>query len=377
MAIGTGAAILGSSLIGGASSLLGNKKKQTTTATNQAPAYLQPYLNQAAGNASSLYQGGGQQYYQGPGVVGMSDQTRQALQGIAGRAQDGSPLVGAANDFVSGGLKARLTSAFGAPAFNASQFQGGTGNPYANTANPYGAASNPYLDATFNKAALSTQNQLASEFARSGRNVGASQGLRSQQLNDLATNIYGGAYENERNRGLGYDQQLLGIGATGYENAQSRGLSAFEGAQGRQMQSAENAQDRQLSDISQQRSLQQGLLGAVLPLANQDYTDLEQLGKVGSGYDAYNQGVLTDEINRYNQNQARPYQALDDYIRRLTTMQGNTGTQTTTGPGAQSNVLGSAIGGGLLGSQLFGQNGIFGKSGISSDEALKYSLGGF
>lgn len=58
-------------------------------------------------------------------------------------------------------------------------------------------------------------------------------------------------------------------------------------------------------------------------------------------------------------------------------MQGNTGTQTTTGPGAQSNVLGSAIGGGLLGSQLFGQNGIFGKSGISSDEALKYSLGGF
>jgi hypothetical protein len=67
--------------------------------------------------------------------------------------------------------------------------------------------SNPYLDQTFNKAALATQNQLASEFARSGRNVGASEGLRSQQLNDLATGIYGGAYDQERNR----QNQVLGM----------------------------------------------------------------------------------------------------------------------------------------------------------------------
>lgn len=67
--------------------------------------------------------------------------------------------------------------------------------------------SNPYLDQTFNQAALATQNQLASQFAGSGRNIDASQGLRSQQLNNLATGIYGGAYENERNR----QQQALGM----------------------------------------------------------------------------------------------------------------------------------------------------------------------
>jgi hypothetical protein len=63
--------------------------------------------------------------------------------------------------------------------------------------NPNG---NPYLDQTFDMAALRTQNQLSSEFARGGRNVEASQPIRSQQLGDLATQIYGGAYDAERNR---------------------------------------------------------------------------------------------------------------------------------------------------------------------------------
>jgi hypothetical protein len=86
--------------------------------------------------------------------------------------------------------------------------------------------SNPYLDQTFNRAALQTQNQLASEFARSGRSVDASEGLRSQQLNDLANQIYGGAY-------------------------------------------------------GQERQLMQGTLPFAQSLANQDYFDISQLGNVG------------------------------------------------------------------------------------------------
>jgi hypothetical protein len=84
------------------------------------------------------------------------------------RALQGSPVTGAAQDYVTRSL------------------QGGF------------LGSNPYLDQTFNRAALQTQNQLASEFARSGRSVDASEGLRSQQLNDLANQIYGGAYGQER-----------------------------------------------------------------------------------------------------------------------------------------------------------------------------------
>jgi len=71
--------------------------------------------------------------------------------------------------------------------------------------------SNPYIDQTFNRAAQATQGQLASQFAGSGRNVDASQGNRAQQLNDLASQIYGGNYANERQlmQGtLGYAQPL-------------------------------------------------------------------------------------------------------------------------------------------------------------------------
>ncbi len=93
--------------------------------------------------------------------------------------------------------------------------------------------SNPYLDATFDKAALQTQNQLASQFAGSGRNIDASQGLRSQQLNDLATGIYGGAYDAERNRQqqvLGMSPQLEAANYQGYDRllgvgAQREGLA--------------------------------------------------------------------------------------------------------------------------------------------------------
>lgn len=55
-------------------------------------------------------------------------------------------------------------------------------------------AQNPYLNSMFNQAADSTQNRLASEFAGAGRGVTNSLPLRSDELNNLATNIYGGAY---------------------------------------------------------------------------------------------------------------------------------------------------------------------------------------
>jgi hypothetical protein len=113
------------------------------------------------------------------------------------RAMGGSPVTRSAQDYVTNSL------------------QGGF------------LGSNPYLDQTFNRAALQTQNQLASEFGRAGRSVDASEGLRSQQLNDLAGNIYGGAYDAERNR-------------------------------------------------------MQGVLGSAIPLANQDYVDASQLGGVGA-----------------------------------------------------------------------------------------------
>lgn len=75
-----------------------------------------------------------------------------------------------------------------------------------------GGGINPYLDTVFGAAADATQNRLASEFARAGRNVSASLPARSQELQQLAAGIYGPGYEAERQRQFGSLLPLLGAG---------------------------------------------------------------------------------------------------------------------------------------------------------------------
>lgn len=149
----------------------GGSGNQTTRI--EPPNYQLPYLQSGLSQAQGLYN-------QGPRVVPFAPQTEAALAGMTTRASQGSPLNTSAQNYTQQTL------------------QGGF------------LGSNPYLDATFNRAALATQNQLDSQYARAGRNVSAGQPIRAQQLNDLATSIYGGAYENERNR----QQQVLPLAPT-------------------------------------------------------------------------------------------------------------------------------------------------------------------
>ena len=71
-------------------------------------------------------------------------------------------------------------------------------NYTTNAANGAYLNSNPYLDSTFNQAANAVQNKVGSEFAGSGRNLEASIPVQNDQMNQLATSIYGGNYANER-----------------------------------------------------------------------------------------------------------------------------------------------------------------------------------
>lgn len=60
--------------------------------------------------------------------------------------------------------------------------------------------SNPFLQGTFDRAADLTRTRLSSEFAGAGRNLGASLPARSDELQSLASGIFGGNFQNERNR---------------------------------------------------------------------------------------------------------------------------------------------------------------------------------
>lgn len=91
---------------------------------------------------------------------------------------------------------------------------------------------NPYLDRTFDRASSRVRQGLDTQFAQAGRyGSDAHQNVMADQYNDLATSIYGGAYDRERGymdraavmlptlygQDINNLQGLLSIGAT--ENA--------------------------------------------------------------------------------------------------------------------------------------------------------------
>jgi len=185
-----------------------------STQRTEPPKYQLPFLQHGVQSARTLFD----QQWQNPAniVAPQNGATIDALRGMEGMARNGNPVTGSAGNLAQQTLQGGFLGA------------------------------NPWLDQTFNRAALATQNQLASQFARSGRNIDASQDLRSGQLNDLATQIYGGNYEAERNRqqqvlgmspALGQAQytdfdRLLGVGQTqeGYhqQNLDARGTALDE-----------------------------------------------------------------------------------------------------------------------------------------------------
>lgn len=478
------------SLIGLAGGLAsGGTKNQRVTTTNEPPAYLLPYLQNAAQGATGLYNQGGPQYYPGATLAPQSQNTLDALSGISARARAGSPLVGAAQNYVQQGLQQPISSNLGAvgnpyaspvaTGSAANPYAGAIGtdtsanpyatavgtntapnpyaqavgtdtsanpyasavtagtqaqNPYASVPNLFGGATNPYLDATFDHALQKAQSGVESQYQRAGRNIGASAPVMGDIASSLATQIYAPAYESERNRQLQYQTQLNDIGSGAFENQQGRqlqsglnaqnvGSQSIENARSRQLQSGlqaqgigantydqqsaqqlqaalaaqgiggqsvensrarqltaglqgqsigantydqqqaqalqaglagqsigaqgfENAHQRQLSDIQSQRSFMDSLLGYSSPLAAQDYMDLSQLQGAGAAQDFYNQQTIDDSRARYDYGQNQPGQQMDDYIRRLTGLAGNYGTQTQNTPQYQNsaaNALGYAM----------------------------------
>lgn len=275
-----------------------------TTTTNEPPAFIQPYMQYGAQQAYAQYQNGGPQYYPGNTVVPFSSQTEQALGLTEQRALNGSDVNNAAQDYAARTLNTTPTSQFGSGA------------------NPYGSVNNPYLDATFNKAADSVQQRLGSQFAGAGRNTDASRAVNADELTNLSNAVYGGAYENERNRGFAYEQA---------------------------------ERDRMAQDLDRQRSMQFGVAGLAPQLANQDYVDLQALGGVGGQVEDLAGRLMEDQAARWDFDQNASQTNLDNYLARITgAYPGATSTQTTpTYRNRTAGAAGGAMAGAQLGSQIY------------------------
>ena len=94
-------------------------------------------------------------------------------------------------------------------------------------------------------------------------------------------------------------------------------------------------------------------------MAQQDYNDLSMLGQAGQGYDQYNQNLINADVSKYNYNQNKDWNYLNDYIGLLNGATGSSSTTTTpqqgsTAGGAITGALGGAMGGAYLGSIIPG-----------------------
>jgi hypothetical protein len=214
-------------------------------------------------------------YFPESTVVPISQDTETSLNMIRDRAMQGSPLTDAAKS------QAQNT------------IQGNYLDP----------SSNPWLAGTFNDAANQAKSQVNSAFSSAGRyGSGAHTGVLADKMNELATSIYGGNYQQERGR--------------------------------------------------------QTAMTALAPtLAANDYADANALSSVGNVREQQAGNELQDKINRFNYLENVPYMKLQQYSGLLNGLGGLGGTSTQTSPlyrtGSAAGILGGASTGSGIGSSLF------------------------
>lgn len=243
---------------------------------------------------------------------------------------------------------------------------------------------NPYVNRMFGQASRAVGDQfrenvmpgIASMFSGAGR-FGSNQmaeGLDMAEenygrvLDDLATQIYGGNYANER----GLQQQALGqLGQFGLASTGQRQQALTNiGQLGLAGQSQQIGALGELgTNFTRERALQQGAAGMAPALNQADYFGPGMLSGAGAQQDAYVQSLINADIARYNFGQNAPNQELA-FLSNI--LQGAPMGATTSMSGAGGNPLLGMLGGYQMGNAfqgMFGGGGGFstGLEGMSPD----------
>lgn len=324
-----------------------------------------PYLKYGMQEAQNLYQSNLPSYYPGSTVAAQSPETLAGIQALASRGMMGSPLVQGAQAQQAGTIGGQfLNSNPGNPTFQAAA-SGGMVNPalgmtqdmaqnyQANpalgmlqqTAQGDFIGQNPYLDAQFDRAAGKMRSNVDSLFSSAGRyGSNAHQGTLQEGLGDLATSLYGGAYNQERANQLAAQQALGGFANQDFANrlgaigqlgglAQQGFANQFAGAQGL------------AGTYGQERGFQEAASGNAPGLAQSDYQDIAAVQQAGALRDQYGQQLLNADIARHDFAQNIPAQKLAQYMALVNG--GTVGGTVTSQVPSQNNMLGQLGGLGL------------------------------
>lgn len=248
----------------------GGGSKMTSNTYSQPPAYVARALKSAMPRAQELYGMGGPKYFPGETLAPMSKASTDALDLIEARARAGSPVTREAQGLLQSTLRGDYLDA------------------------------NPWLDATYEKALGAVRSAVDSKYGLAYRTgSGAEANAFVSGAAGLATDIYGGNYQSERDR----------------------------------MMTA---------------------LGLVPEISGLDYKDMQALADVGGVRDTRAQQEIDDAKARWDYEQQMPYNIYDWYLSALqghavgsnkaTTSSGTTGGMSQAGRAAVSGV-----GGGLSG----------------------------
>jgi hypothetical protein len=305
---------------------MGGGGSQTTTQTTEPWSEQKPYLTKGFSEAEQIYNQGPQEYFPGQTYVDPSAATQSGIQGQINQA--GQPSV--TGD---------------ASGYAANTLQGNTDNPYASmlnqgesglTATSQGAYlnSNPYLDQTFDSAAGKLGEQFSDTVmpnigAQFGMSGGAGSALHQElaakaggqftdSLSSLASDIYGGNYQQERARQDAASGNLMGTGAGLYGTG---------------------VQERM------------GAAGLAPTLDQAGYLPSQMMQDAGKKQEGYEGAELEDQINRFNFEQNAPLANLQDYMSMISGNYGGTsvssaqnkGSNLATGIGSLATLL-SAFG---------------------------------
>jgi hypothetical protein len=322
---------------------------QTTTQTsNNAPwSGAQPALGTALTAAQNEFAQGAPAYYPGQTVAGFNDLQNTGINNAASKAMSADPLQTQG----MGALGSALNPT-NAPGYNqtANVAQGGQTNPFLGGIETMSqGGQNPYLDATFKQGANQIQNATDTTFARAGRGLnggGAYADTLTRSLGDYATNLYGGAYENDQNRQL----SALGLGAQTANQDTANQTNAFG----------------QLSGIQNQQN-QTGLNGVNALNGFQDYGygNDNRLMDLGSQLQQQQQTDINANIDRYNYGQNADRSNIE-WLNAIASGQGSLGG-TSTSTGANPNYRSAT-------QNLLGLGGSLASAFMMSDRRLKTDI---
>lgn len=279
-----------------------------------------PYLEYGFGQAQDIYEGGPAQYYPGQTYVDMSDPTKAGLEGQVGQAQGGTPTVGAATNYATSTLSGNSDNPWGG-------FLSTGGSGMANTGSGAFLNNNPFLDATYGAAADRVKQDfsdvvmpgIAAQFGNSGGAGGElhkelatkAGGQLTDSLGSLAANIYGGNYQQERDRMEAANAGLTNTGSGLYGTGVQERL---------------------------------GLANLAPGLEEAGYLPWQKMQEAGQQYEQFGERVLEDDINRFNYGQNADLAALQDYMSMISGNYGSTSTSRNSGGGGSgaSTALGAA-----------------------------------